>query len=184
MQYLASTPDRWIGPFDLRDFMDPASKPCTDAEIEALALGGVYAWFDRTVQQFAYFGRSYSNIRKRQLQHLANQAGLVQSHHYGLAHEKQWGIDWRSPQVQATYRDPALFIEQVRHAFAYLDAIDVWVFPMSESRELIQDAERLLLLEIPQYGTGTMGVVDLDLGPLRRALLSIHERAPAGQRKT
>lgn len=174
---------KWIGPFDLRDFMDTAAKPYLEADMQAINQGGVYAWYDRTAQQFAYFGRSFSSIRTRQLQHLANQAGLVQSHRYGPTHEQHWGIDWRDTKVQATYNDVGLFMDQVKHAFAYLDAIDVWVFPMPDDRGQIQDAERLLLKEIPQYGTGTMGAVKGDLSNVRDALLSIRTRAPTEQRQ-
>lgn len=173
----------WHGPFDLRDFMGPESGSSSSNYAAAIEQGGVYAWYDREKQEFAYFGRSYSSIRKRQLQHLAAQAGLVQSHHHGPKHVHQWGIDWTKDDVKKAYRDVNLFTRHVHDAFAYIDAIDIWAFPIAEDREDIKNAEKLLLAEIPQYGTRTMGTVDVDLRDLRAALLEIKKIAPESQRK-
>lgn len=173
----------WHGPFDLRDFMDPGTRSATSSHSAAIEQGGVYAWYDREKQEFAYFGRSYSNIRKRQLQHLAAQAGLVQSHDYGTKHADRWSINWGEPEVRNAYWHVDRFVQQVRHAFAYIDAIDIWAFPMAEDREDIKNAEKLLLATFKPYGTNTMGAPNVDLGDLQAALLEIGKIAPETQRK-
>ena len=138
---------QWHGPFKFNELLSE-----NDNE-EQFSKPGVYLWVERKHNRLCYVGRSLSNILKRQKDHNTKLVGGLYTipKEYRRSETRDW-IPNQNENADILF-DQDKFVDLITDAFSYRDDIDIYLCPVTESKEMLKALERNLLFDLQPYGT-------------------------------